>query len=179
MKFFHVYFSCFVHWVYFHAAAESVKSKNPPSSRRARLLLLKPGFVLTMCPKWALKWWNNRLQAAYNVVFRCVLLSEGEGTLFASAPSRPDVPALKELGVASDQFPALYLNQPVPSLSHILVKWQPRADSSTIHTPHTGTIIFLLLKTFNSFFDYIKFDLDHKEKPFIMEMDSISNNPGC
>lgn len=29
------------------------------------------------------------------------LLSESEGTLLASAPSRPDVPALKELGVAN------------------------------------------------------------------------------
>lgn len=34
------------------------------------------------------------------VVFRYILLSESEGTLLASAPSCPDVAALKELGVA-------------------------------------------------------------------------------
>lgn len=34
------------------------------------------------------------------VVFPCILLSESEGTLLASALSCPDVAALKELGVA-------------------------------------------------------------------------------
>lgn len=44
--------------------------------------------------------YSNRILKLYKMIVYCILLSGNAGTLFASAPSRPDVTSLKEVGVA-------------------------------------------------------------------------------
>lgn len=95
------YYPCFVYCCWFILSQQSEQDlsweRKSKSSHRARSLPLnknKPRFIRVK-DRFCI---NYRLQTAYKVVFWCVLLSQSVGTLFASAPSRPDVLAFKRTG---------------------------------------------------------------------------------
>lgn len=71
-----------------HLSGElKVKTKQPSSS----VFTTEKEQHTAYASRGAFKYGYNRFHGAHKVVFRCVLLWETEGTLFASAPSRPDV----------------------------------------------------------------------------------------
>lgn len=79
-------------------SAESAKvNGRQPSSSLVTTALEQITASAGKGPIW---YCDDRFKTTNKVVFQRALLSESEGTLFASAPSRPDVLALKELGVA-------------------------------------------------------------------------------